>query len=112
MSHLKARSLDDADCLRIIPAPHRGEGEIVPLLKKEPGNPSTYTFDYQQDKYVVTTTSPITFARLPYPCSSNPSLGSFLSPPALTTAQTTSLESLYGKNEYNIPIPSFSSLFG
>ena len=108
---VQARSLDDADCLRIIPAPHRGEGEIVPLQKKEPGNPSTYTFNYQQDTYVVTDTSPLTFSRLPYPCSSSPSLGSFLNPPTLTTSRMTSLINLYGKNEYNIPIPSFTSLF-
>ena len=76
-----------------------------------PGNTATYTFNYQQDTYVVTSTDPVTFSRLPYPCSSNPPLGSFLEPPALTTAGMTSLVSLYGKNEYNIPIPSFTALF-
>ncbi|RPD79485.1 endoplasmic reticulum Ca-transporting P-type ATPase [Lentinus tigrinus ALCF2SS1-7] len=108
----KARSLEDADCLRIIPAPHRGEGEIVPLQKKEPGNIASYTFNYQQDTYVVTSTDPVTFSRLPYPCSSNPPLGSFLSPRSLMNSDLASLSSLYGKNEYNIPIPSFTSLFG
>ncbi|KAI0644110.1 endoplasmic reticulum Ca-transporting P-type ATPase [Trametes meyenii] len=108
----KARSLDDADCIRIIPAPHRGEGEIVPLEKADPSNPSTYTFNYQRDKYVVTTASPITFSRLPYPSSSHPALGTFLSPKGLKEKDTTSLASLYGKNEYNIPIPSFMELFG
>ncbi|TBU53010.1 ATPase, partial [Dichomitus squalens] len=107
-----ARSIEDADCLRIIPAPHRGEGEIVPIRKKDPSNPATYTFNYQQDTYVVTDTSPITFSRLPYPCSTHPPLGSFLTPKSLTSTELTSAVDLYGKNEYNIPIPSFSALFG
>ncbi|KAI0746432.1 endoplasmic reticulum Ca-transporting P-type ATPase [Daedaleopsis nitida] len=108
----KAKSLDDADCLRIIPAPHRGEGEIVPLNKKDPANHASFTFNYQQDTYVVSSTSPVTFSRLPYPCNSNPPLGSFLKPPSLTATDLNSLESLYGKNEYNIPVPSFGALFG
>ncbi|KAI0828564.1 endoplasmic reticulum Ca-transporting P-type ATPase [Trametes gibbosa] len=108
----KARSLEDANRVRIIPAQHRGEGEIVVLDKKDPSNPSTYTFNYQRDTYVVTTPSPITFSRLPYPCSSTPPLGSFLSPNGLVETETVSLGALYGKNEYNIPIPSFMELFG
>ncbi|RDX42013.1 endoplasmic reticulum Ca-transporting P-type ATPase [Lentinus brumalis] len=107
----KASSLEDADCLRIIPALHRGEGEIVPLQKKEPGNPASYTFNYQQDTYIVTSTSPVTFSRLPYPCSSKPELGSFLKPRSLTDAELAALGALYGKNVYDIPIPSFSALF-
>ncbi|KAI0748843.1 endoplasmic reticulum Ca-transporting P-type ATPase [Fomes fomentarius] len=108
----KARSLLDADCLRIIPALHRGEGEIVPLHKKHPADPTTYTFNYQQDTYVVSSTDPIVFSRLPYPCSSNPTLASFHAPPSLTADQLTSRADLYGKNEYNIPLPTFASLFG
>ncbi|KAI1787190.1 endoplasmic reticulum Ca-transporting P-type ATPase [Ganoderma leucocontextum] len=107
----KARSLEDANRLRIIPTPNRGEGEIVPLRKKDPANPATYTFNYQQDTYVVTATSPVTFSRLPYPCSTNPPLASFSTPASLTTSGLSSAMDLYGKNEYNIPIPSFTALF-
>lgn len=31
---LKARSLRDADSIHIVPAKHRGQGEIVPIIKK------------------------------------------------------------------------------
>ena len=31
---LKSRTLHDADCIRIVPAKHRGQGEIVPIAKK------------------------------------------------------------------------------
>lgn len=30
----QARSVEDADCIRIAPMKHRGQGEIVPLDKK------------------------------------------------------------------------------
>ena len=31
----KAKTIRDADCIRIVPAEHRGKGEIVPLRAKE-----------------------------------------------------------------------------
>ncbi|EPQ51606.1 endoplasmic reticulum Ca-transporting P-type ATPase [Gloeophyllum trabeum ATCC 11539] len=107
----KARSVQVADCVRIVPAPHRGQGEIVPLVKKNPSDPSTYTFSYQRDTYTIKSVEPLTFARLPYPCSSQPPLGTFAAPNGLTAAQIESLKTLYGKNEFNIPIPSFTELF-
>ena len=41
----RARSVEEADCIRIIPKQHRGHGDIVPLEKKN----GTYTFNYQRD---------------------------------------------------------------
>ncbi|KAI6127508.1 cation-transporting ATPase [Pisolithus croceorrhizus] len=78
-----ASSIEQADCVRL--------SEIVPLVKRIKTEPMSYSFNYQRDTYVASKVSPVTFARLPYP--STPS-------------------SLYGKNEFNIPIPSFSELFG
>ncbi|KDQ55430.1 hypothetical protein JAAARDRAFT_208707 [Jaapia argillacea MUCL 33604] len=108
----KARSLEDADCVRIVPAPHRGQGEIVSLVKKIPNDPTSYIFHYQRDTYTVHSIEPLTFARLPYPSSSHPALGTFLAPKPLTVAQIESAVTLYGKNEFDIPIPSFTELFG
>ncbi|KAH9942697.1 endoplasmic reticulum Ca-transporting P-type ATPase [Amylocystis lapponica] len=108
----KAHSVEDADCIRLIPALHRGHGEIVSLLKKSPGHQNTYSFSYQQDTYVLTSSSPTTFAPLPYPSSSQPPLSSYQSVKCLSTTEAPELSSLYGKNEFNIPIPSFTALFG
>ncbi|CAL1710696.1 unnamed protein product [Somion occarium] len=109
---ISANSLEQADCIRLMPAPHRGSGEIVPLVKKTPSDPSSYTFNYQRDTYVIKSTSPPTFQVLPYPSSSSPPLAKYREPKGLTSAQTEELTRLYGKNEFNIPIPSFSELFG
>ncbi|KAG6332982.1 hypothetical protein ID866_6110 [Astraeus odoratus] len=108
----KARSIEEADRVRLIPLPHRGQGEIVPLTKPIKADPMSYTFNYQRDTYVVAKASPVTFTRLPYPSTHYPPLTGFLAPTGLATGETPSLMSLYGKNEFNIPIPSFSELFG
>ncbi|THH17172.1 hypothetical protein EW146_g3599 [Bondarzewia mesenterica] len=109
----KARSLQDANCIRIIPVPHRGEGEIVPLDKPVPSDPSTYTFTYQQDTYSVHQTSSAepAFGRLPYLTSGRPPLSTFREPKGLAARDLHALASMYGKNEFNIPIPSFGTLF-
>ncbi|KAF9042913.1 cation-transporting ATPase [Panaeolus papilionaceus] len=108
----KAKSLQEADCIRIVPQAHRGQGEIVPIDKKTPSDPSSYTFNYQRDTYSVASLSPLTFSRLPYPSSSKPAISTFLTPKTLTTDQTQKIVTLYGKNEFDIPIPSFTELFG
>lgn len=107
-----ASSVEEADCIRLIPLPHRGQGEIVPLVKRIKTELMTYSFNYQRDTYVASKISPITFMRLPYPSTHRPPLSDFLAPSGLATHQVPALKSLYGKNEFNIPIPSFSELFG
>jgi cation-transporting ATPase 13A1 len=108
----QAASLQDADCIRLIPLIHRGKGEIVPLIKKDSSDPSTYTFCYQRDTYILSSMSPITFVRLPYPSSSRPLLSTLMEPEPLAASQVDALLAAYGKNEFNIPIPTFSELFG
>ncbi|PPQ67683.1 hypothetical protein CVT26_007410, partial [Gymnopilus dilepis] len=108
----KARSLEEADCIRIVPHAHRGQGDIVKLEKKIPTDPTSYTFNYQRDTYSVASLEPLTFARLSYPSTRKPPISTFLKPKPLTSKEIPDLESLYGNNEFNIPIPSFSELFG
>lgn len=112
MPLLQANSLEQADCIRLIPAVHRGSGEIVPLIKRIPSDISSYTFNYQRDTYVIKSTSPPTFQVLPYPSSSKPTLATYREPSGLTSSRIEEITPLYGKNEFNIPIPSFSELFG
>ncbi|KAH0826496.1 hypothetical protein J3R83DRAFT_5501 [Lanmaoa asiatica] len=107
-----ASSIEDADCIRLVPHQHHGQGEIVPLVKRIPSQPMSYTFSYQRDTYVVAKPSPVAFTRLPYPCTSRPPFSDFLAPPGLATKQIDPLKSLYGKNEFNILVPSFAELFG
>ncbi|KAJ2930562.1 hypothetical protein H1R20_g6550, partial [Candolleomyces eurysporus] len=108
----KAYSLHEATHIRLVPKLHRGSGDIVPLQRKDPKDATTYTFQYQRDTYTVSATSPLTFARLPYPCTARPAVETFLRPSGLTSKAIPELESLYGGNEFDIPIPSFTELLG
>ncbi|KIP05730.1 hypothetical protein PHLGIDRAFT_30782 [Phlebiopsis gigantea 11061_1 CR5-6] len=107
----KAASLADADCIRLIPAAHRGVGGIVPIDKRDPADPRTYTFSYQRDTYVLKSAAPPVFVNLPYPSSARPPLAAYHAPRGLAGADVPGLQTLYGRNEFNIPIPSFSALF-
>ncbi|KAJ7600868.1 hypothetical protein C8J56DRAFT_847529 [Mycena floridula] len=108
----KAHSPHAADCILIVAEQHKGKGDIVPLEKKVPSDPSTYTFSFQRDTYTVSSLSPFTFTRLPYPSSARPPLSEFAKPSGLKDSELAPLLSLYGGNEFNIPIPSFTELFG
>ena len=83
----------------------------MPLFKKDSTDLMSYTFSYQRDTYVVKTADPLSFERLPYPSSNHPLLSTYRAPKGLKTAKAQELISLYGKNEFNIPIPSFTTLF-
>jgi hypothetical protein len=54
---------------------------------------------------------PITFGPLQYPSSTHPPLANYRQPRGLDSTVLPALLSMYGKNEFNIPIPSFSTLF-
>lgn len=88
----------------------------MPIDKKDRSNPLSYTFNYQRDTYTVASSlkgpSSITFTRLPYPSSARPLLSTFLTPTPLRSDAIPALTSLYGLNEFAIPIPSFTELFG
>jgi len=106
-----AGSLEQADCVRIVPIQHRGLGEIVPLEKKQVSNGAvSYSFNYQRDNYTFNPTIP-GFERLPYPCSASPPLSVYHAAPGVAASKVDTLSTMYGKNEFDIPIPSFTALF-
>lgn len=102
----------EATHIRIVPKQHRGQGDIVPLHFRDRKDISSYSFNYNRDTYTVSSVSPLAFSRLPYPCNDNPPVDTFLRPTGLTEQSGPELQSLYGNNEFDIPIPSFTELFG
>lgn len=108
---LNASTPQAADCIRIVPAPHRGKGDIVHLIKKNPSDVSTWTFQYQRDTYIVVNPNPITFGPLAYPCTDKPPISTFTNPKGLAQKRAEELITQYGKNEFDIPIPTFTELF-
>ncbi|KAH8827253.1 hypothetical protein DL96DRAFT_1606032 [Flagelloscypha sp. PMI_526] len=108
VSTRKASSLETATHIRVIPHQHRGVGEIVPILKRG----DTVAFNYQRDVYTVAASDneTVTFERLPYPISSKPPLNQLVSGKVRSREEVEDLEELYGKNEFDIPIPTFAEL--
>lgn len=82
-------------------------------LRKQTADPNVnaYSFEYQRDTYLY---DPVTqsFGTLPYPSASKPALSTFSSPKGLKSNVIEPLTDMYGKNEFDIPIPSFTALFG
>lgn len=81
------------------------------MIKKNPSDVSAWTFQYQKDTYAVVDSDPITFSPLAYPCTDKPSISTFTSPKGLTQKKAEELITQYGKNEFDIPIPTFTELF-
>jgi cation-transporting ATPase 13A1 len=114
--------------VRIYPRAHKGEGELAKINRvKREGLPEEVSFTYQADKYILTQpdpkaavtavhSSPLvsvpTFRRLPFPADARPLLGSFKGSRGLASQQDVTLaEGTYGKNHFDIPMPTFMELF-
>jgi len=69
-----------------------------------------YSFVYQRDTYTYNPTT-ASFSTLPYPSASKPPLSTFYTPRGVLAKEVEPLTELYGKNEFDIPIPSFTALF-
>lgn len=125
---VKAKSIDEAEIIRVIPLPHKGEGELVPISRvTRPGIPVEISFIYQADKYILTQPDPSasitsilvsplvsepTFRRLPYPVDSEPPLGEFQRSKGLQSDRDVdTVFNTFGPNNFSIPKPTFVELF-
>ncbi|PKI82733.1 putative cation-transporting ATPase 1 [Malassezia vespertilionis] len=121
------QSIELADIVRVLPHPHKGDGEIVALecVRRE-GEQPEYSFVYQADKYVLAypdskapvtaiTASPDirvpTFRRLLYPADVQPPMGHFMSSKGLSREGVVAARKMYGDNVLEIPVPRFFDLF-
>jgi cation-transporting ATPase 13A1 len=114
--------------VRIFPRLHKGEGELVPIVRLvRSGLPTETSFTYQADKYVLTLPDPTasvtsvlvsplvteaTFRRLPYPVDAKPALAEFHASRGLASEKDVQMAlNTFGPNNFNIPKPSFVDLF-
>ncbi|GAA5951154.1 hypothetical protein JCM3765_002402 [Sporobolomyces pararoseus] len=113
---IRVYDIDTAQKIMVLPKLHRGKPEICTLertLREETGQPPIIYFSYQRDKYLFSPTDR-KFSRISYPCDTvpPPQLSKFQSSKGLQTEQDLkqSLNS-FGKNVFDIPVPTFSELF-
>jgi cation-transporting ATPase 13A1 len=81
------------------------------MLEQRPGQSDLVFFTYQRDKYILDPNTNV-FTRIIYPCDSSPPLSTFQSTKGLSTAEQVEQTRLdFGKNLFDIPIPTFGELF-
>lgn len=125
---LSAKSIDDAQVIRVIPHEHRGEGELVKLERTaRPNMPTEVSFTYQADKYILTLPDPSasvtsvlvsplvsepTFRRLPFPVDARPALADFKASRGHQSDRDVQMaHDTFGPNNFSIPKPTFVDLF-
>ncbi|GAA6000885.1 hypothetical protein JCM10207_004705 [Rhodosporidiobolus poonsookiae] len=109
---IRTNDLNTAEMIMVLPKLHRGKAEFCKLERTErAGQPDQTFFSYQRDKYLFTPSSG-TFSRISYPADSAPPLSTFQSSKGLATAQEIDqTRHDYGKNIFDIPVPTFGELF-
>jgi cation-transporting ATPase 13A1 len=112
---LQTNSLKQATLVRVVPFKNQGHGEIVPLQKTRRATAEPLlSFTYNRDKYLYDAETH-GFARLAYPIDAvpPPSLASFQHSKGIeTSSQVTFNQTQFGKNTFDIPVPSFREIFG
>ena len=109
-------SIDSAKLVKIQPAAHRGQAEMVPLLHQkanQPNKPDILYFSYQRDKFIYERPSN-SFSRLAYPCDdASRTIADYHGQSGLDNPEILEEHKWeYGKNHFDIPIPTFRELFG
>ncbi|KPV77055.1 uncharacterized protein RHOBADRAFT_48125 [Rhodotorula graminis WP1] len=109
----RTNHLDSAHMVMVLPKLHRGKPGFCTLEHtKRPGQHDLIFFSYQRDKYQF---DPATqrFTRIAYPCDSAPALSTFhaASGGLKTAADIETARANYGKNHFDIPVPTFGELF-
>ncbi|GAA5938227.1 hypothetical protein JCM1841_000925 [Sporobolomyces salmonicolor] len=104
--------MDTAQRIKVIPKTHRGKPEICKIERTQrPGQAPLIFFSYQRDKYLYDSTTR-TFSRISYPCDASPPLSTFQSSTGLSSSAEIDQTRLdYGKNVFDIPVPTFAELF-
>ncbi|PKC13426.1 hypothetical protein RhiirA5_459417 [Rhizophagus irregularis] len=97
-----------AKVIKIIPAPHKGKGELCDLNSARIGEIS---FFYQKKKYVWDDDKKV-FNRLRYPIDMDSRISIFRNSKGLETVnEIKSVQEKYGFNRFDIPVPTFRELF-
>lgn len=123
----RVSDVDAADCVRILPLAHKGEGAMLALQRvRRQGEQDEYSFVYQADKYVLAfpdskapstsvTTSPDirerTFRRVLYPADAHMPLQDVQQSTGLRGDALERAQRIYGGNVLDIPVPRFMDLF-
>ncbi|CAG8543740.1 13391_t:CDS:10, partial [Ambispora leptoticha] len=105
---VKVNEIHKARVIKIIPAPHKGKGEICPLHHAENGEIS---FQYQKRKFIWDEDRK-EFYKLAYPSDAATLLRDYQNHNGLqSNDEIDATKEKYGFNRFEIPLPTFRELF-
>ncbi|KAI0804185.1 hypothetical protein GGR55DRAFT_658778 [Xylaria sp. FL0064] len=109
----KAKNLEDAQLIKIIPVANAGSAEICRISRDKINHTTNVSFLFQKRRFLY---DPIrqSFTPLTYEIDAEPKpqIGKFQRCQGITTqAELARLEQYYGSNTFDIPVPTFTELF-
>ncbi|OOG00014.1 hypothetical protein ASPCADRAFT_126894 [Aspergillus carbonarius ITEM 5010] len=109
----KARSVDSARLIKVIPAANAGSAEVCPLILDSRGGKKTLSFLFQKRRFLYYPEQRC-FAPLSYVLDADPkpALKTFQKSQGLTTKEEVDrIRLYYGDNTFDIPVPGFVELW-
>ncbi|KMU88337.1 cation-transporting ATPase 4 [Coccidioides immitis H538.4] len=108
-----AKSVDDAQLIKVLPVANAGSAEICPLITEYTGGRNHLSFIFQKRRFLYYPEKK-SFAPLSYALDVEPKplLREFQESCGLTSpAQIEHIQNHYGDNTFDIPVPTFVELF-
>jgi manganese-transporting P-type ATPase len=109
----KAKNVDTAQLIKVIPVANAGSAEICHLKRKTVGGKKTTSFLFQKRRFLYNEEAK-SFAPLSYALDAEPKplLSTFQQSRGLVSpAEIERIQQHYGDNSFDIPIPTFTELF-
>lgn len=108
-----ARSVRDAGLIKVLPRENAGASDICPIEREYVGGQENISFLFQKRRFLYDESNG-TFAPLSYGIDQEPkpTIGTFQASKGLEkSAEIEKLQQYYGKNVFDIPVPTFTELF-
>lgn len=109
----KAKGIEDAELIKIIPAANAGTPEICKLERENVAGKTNTSFLFQKRRFLLDPATK-TFSPLAYAVDAEPKpkLDEFQRSKGISSqAEVARLEQYYGTNTFDIPVPTFTELF-
>ncbi|KAH8882959.1 hypothetical protein GQ53DRAFT_847280 [Thozetella sp. PMI_491] len=109
----KARSVSEAQLIKVIPIANAGSAGICKLEQEKVGDKTNVSFLFQKRRFLYKPESN-SFSALTYDIDAEPKpkIGAFQNSRGIeTAAELKRIEQHYGANTFDIPVPTFTELF-
>ncbi|PNP75419.1 hypothetical protein FNYG_11223 [Fusarium nygamai] len=109
----KAKDVEDAELIKVIPIANAGSAEICKLVRDKAGGKLNTSFLFQKRRFLYDpTTKSFTTLKYDIDVEPKPSIGHFQTSKGIQTqTELSRIEQHYGKNAFDIPVPTFTELF-